>query len=67
LIYLAQSEGLTASDKARRITELQAAILRAAAKRELAVREVEGAEFMPRPVHPELLVYKRADVEQLAR
>jgi len=31
------------------------------------VREIEGAVFMPRPVHPELLVYQRADIERLAR
>jgi len=51
----AQTEhGISAADKRQRIAELRAAILKAAAKRELELRKVEGAEFMPRPVHPEL-------------
>jgi hypothetical protein len=61
-----QGEGLTAADKARRLDQLLGAILRTAARRELAVREIEGDGFMVRPVHPELLVYKRADLERLA-
>ena len=31
-----------------------------------AWREIEGAEFMPRVVHPELAIYKQAAVERLA-
>ena len=61
-----QGEGLSAADKARRLDELRRAILRTAAKRELAVREIEGAEFMPRAIHPELAIYKQAAVERLA-
>jgi hypothetical protein len=63
----AQGEGMTVADRERRIAELRAAMLKAAARRELLVREIEGAEFMPRPVHPELVVYRQADVERLAR
>jgi hypothetical protein len=65
----AQGEGLSAADKARRLDQLRAAILRASAKRELLVRaiEVEG-EFAPRPpLHAELAVFTRAEVERLAR
>ena len=64
----AQGEGMSASDKQRRLADLDHAILKAAAKRELLVREQEAAgDFSPRPVHPELLVYRQADVERLAR
>jgi hypothetical protein len=60
--------GLSASEKQRRLEQLRGAILRAAAKRELALRAVEGVgEFRPRAVHAELAVFKRADVERLAR
>jgi hypothetical protein len=59
--------GLSASEKQRRLAELRGALLRAAAKRELALRAVEGAEFHPRPVHPELVVYRQGDLERLAR
>jgi hypothetical protein len=63
----AAAEGLSAVDRARKLGELQRAILRTAAKRELAVREIEGDDnFMVRPVHPELIVYKRTEVERLA-
>ena len=64
----AQGEGLTATDKQRRLDQLRAAILRASANRELLVRatEVEG-EFLPRPaLHAELAVFTRAEVERLA-
>jgi len=63
----AQGEGLAAADKARRLEQLHGAILHAAARRELAVREIEGEGFVPRPVHPELAIYKRTAVEALAR
>jgi hypothetical protein len=47
---------------------LPRAILRTAARRELAIRAVEAVgEFQPRPVHPELLIFKQAEVERLAR
>jgi hypothetical protein len=62
-----QGEGLTAADKARKLDQLKAAILRTAAQRELALREVEGDGFLPRPIHPELLVFPQAEVERLAR
>jgi hypothetical protein len=63
-----QGEGLSASDKSRRLADLDRAILRTAAKRELLTREREApGEFLPRPeVHPELAVFRQADVEQLA-
>jgi hypothetical protein len=32
----------------------------------LELRKAEGEGFLPRSVHPELLVYKQADVERLA-
>jgi hypothetical protein len=35
-----------------KLHELRGAILQAAAKRELAVREIEGDSFLPRPVYP---------------
>jgi hypothetical protein len=61
-------EGLTATDKARTLAELRGAILKAAAKRELALREQEAAgEFRPRAVHPELAIFRQGDVERLAR
>jgi hypothetical protein len=64
----AQTEGgISATDKRRRLDQLRAAILRAAAQRELALREVEGeGEFRPRDIHPELLIHRQADVERLA-
>jgi tripartite-type tricarboxylate transporter receptor subunit TctC len=38
-----------------------------AASHTLLVHKAEGDGFLPRPVHPELLIYKQADVERLAR
>lgn len=62
-----QGEGMSATDKQRRLEQLRAAILRAAARRELAFRAVEGeGEFRARDVHPELLIYKQTAVEGLA-
>ena len=49
-----------------KLDELRGAILRAAAKREFAVREIEGDGFLPRPVYPELAICKEAAVERLA-
>jgi hypothetical protein len=62
----AQGEGMSAADKARKLDQLRGAILKAAAKRELALRAIEGVEFLPRPVHPELVVFTQAAVERLA-
>jgi hypothetical protein len=64
----AQGEGMTAADKERRLDQLRLAILKAAAQRELMLREVEReGEFQPRPsVHAEMVVWKRGDLEQLA-
>jgi hypothetical protein len=58
----AQTEGgISATDKQRRLADLERALLKAAAKRELLLREQETAgEFSARPVHPELAVYKRS-------
>jgi hypothetical protein len=63
-----EGEGLAAVDKARRLDELRRQILRVAARRELALREIErDGEFLARPaVHPELVIYPHADLEQLA-
>ena len=66
-IKAATEGGIAAPDKARRLEELRRAILKAAAKRELFVREIEGSEFLRRPTHAELAVFKQADVERLAR
>jgi DNA repair exonuclease SbcCD ATPase subunit len=64
----AQGEGLSAVDKARKLDQLRGQILKMAARRELAVREIEvEGEFQPRPVHAELAIYKRTAVETLAR
>jgi hypothetical protein len=62
-----QGEGPTATDKARRLEQLRHQILRLCARRELALRKVErDGEFLPRPaVHPELVVARRPDLEQL--
>jgi hypothetical protein len=64
----AAGEGMTAADKAKRLGDLDRAILRTAAKRELLLREHEApGEFLPRlEVHPELAVFRQADVERLA-
>ena len=62
----AQGEGLTAADKTRRLAELRGPILKAAARRELELRAIEGDDFLPRPVHPELVIFKQAEVERLA-
>lgn len=64
----AAGEGMTADDKAKRLGDLDRAILRTAAKRELLLREHEApGEFLPRlEVHPELAVFRQADVERLA-
>jgi hypothetical protein len=67
-VRAATEGGLSATDKARRLDQLRAAILRASASRELLIRasEVEG-EFLPRPaLHPELVVFRRAEVERIA-
>jgi hypothetical protein len=67
-IRAATEGGIGTADKARRLDEIRAAILRTAAKRELALRKVEGeGEFRPRPTHPELLIFPQAEVERLAR
>jgi hypothetical protein len=65
----AQTEGgISATDRQRRLDQLRAAILRAAGQRELALREVEGeGEFLPRPVHPELAIFRHGEVERLTR
>lgn len=65
----AQTEhGISAAAKQRRLDELRASILKAAAKRELALREIERAgEFQPRPVHAELAILKLREIERLAR
>ena len=61
------ANGVTAADRARRLAELRAAVLKLAARRELALREVErDGEFQPRVIHPELAIYKEAAVERLA-
>jgi hypothetical protein len=65
-IRAATDGGLSQADRTRRLDQLRASILKAAANRELLVREIEGADFTPRPVHPELLVYPQAEVERLA-
>jgi hypothetical protein len=62
----AAGEGLSAVDKARTLDQLRGAILKVAEKREVTLRAIEGAEFLPRPVHPELVVAKLAAVERLA-
>ena len=63
----AQGEGLSAPDKARKLAELRRAVLRTAAQREIELRKIEGdGEFRPRPVHPELAIWKQAAVERLA-
>ena len=62
----AQGEGLSAVDKQRRLDQLRRQILQAAARRELLVRDLEGDGFMARPVHSELMIYKRTAVERLA-
>jgi hypothetical protein len=66
-IKAATEGGISATDKQRRLDQLRAAILKAAAKRELALRKVEGDDFMVRSVHPELAIFKQAEVERLAR
>jgi hypothetical protein len=59
---------MSATDRQRRLDQLRAAILRTAARRELALREIEGeGEFRPRGVRPEILIFTEAAVEQLAR
>jgi hypothetical protein len=59
-------EGLSQRERTERLAQLRREIERLAAQRELALRAVEGDGFLPRPVHPELLIYKQADVERLA-
>ena len=63
----AAGEGMMAPDKARRLEQLRHQILKLCARRELALRKVErNGEFLPRPaVHPELVVARRPDLEQL--
>ena len=63
----AQGEGISAADKARRLEELRRQILRTAARRELALREIERpGEFLPRPtVHPDFVVRPRGYLEQI--
>jgi hypothetical protein len=65
----AAGEGMTAADRAKRLADLDRAILRTAAKRELLLREYEApGEFLSRlEVHPALAVFKQADVEWLAQ
>jgi hypothetical protein len=63
----AQGEGLSPPAKAQRLDELRCQILKAAARRELAVREIErDGEFQPRVIHPELAIYRQAAVERQA-
>ena len=61
--------GISAADKPQQIAELERAILRLAAKRELLVRATEAdGEFKPRPpLHAELAVFRQDSVAQLAR
>src|SRR5260370_31315078 len=50
-VRAATEGGISAADKVRRLDELRRQIMKAAAKRELAVRGIEGDGFMPRPLH----------------
>jgi hypothetical protein len=60
-------EGLTSVDKTRKLDELHRQILQVAARRELALRQVDGdGEFLPRPTHPEMAIFQRREVERLA-
>ena len=59
------STAVTSAENGRKLEQLAASVFRTAAKRELALRTIEGAEFMPRPVHPELVIFRQADVEGL--
>jgi hypothetical protein len=63
----AQGKGISAADKTRKLDQLRGAILRTAAKRELLLSELEGDGFQPRPVHAELAIFQRGEVERLAR
>ena len=66
-VRAATQGGVSAGDKARKINELRAAILRTAAKRELLLREREApGKSLPRDVHPELVIMLQATVERLA-
>jgi hypothetical protein len=56
-VKAATEGGMSATDKQRRLDQLRAAVLRAAAQRELALRDVEGDGFQPRPAHAELSIY----------
>ena len=60
------ANGIAAADKRQRLDQIRAAILKAAARREIEARKVEGTEFMARPVHPELIVCRQGDLERLA-
>jgi hypothetical protein len=62
----ALGEGMAAADKERRLTHLRAALLAAACRRELALMDLPGSLLAPREVHPELIVYPRAELERIA-
>jgi chaperonin cofactor prefoldin len=62
-------EGLSEREKTERLAQLRRQIERLCAKRELQLREQEApGEFLPRPpLHAELAVFRRSEVERLAR
>jgi hypothetical protein len=63
----AAGEGIAAPDKTRRLADLEHAILQMAARRELLLRQREvPGKFLPRDVHPELVIMLQAAVERLA-
>jgi hypothetical protein len=61
-----QGEGLSPSDKQRRLDQLRDQILKVAARRELLVRDEADDLMVVRPVHPELVVFPRAEVQRIA-
>lgn len=65
-IKAATAGGLSQADRTKRLDQLRAAILMAAARKEIALRQIEGTEFQMRSVHPEFVVFRRAEVERIA-
>lgn len=64
----AAGEGMSASDKARRLAELHRQLERTACRREIARRAITGGDFKFLPVvHPETLILPLAVLEQGAR
>jgi hypothetical protein len=57
---------MAAADKERGLEHLLTPVLAAACRRKLALRQIEGIDFLPRGVHSELMVWPQVELKCIA-